>query len=426
MRAETLNGKSQTAQQGKTIRFSDLADVNPPVDCSQLKLDDHVSFIPMADVTDRGQWIGRQTRAYAEVQNGYSAFQEGDVLFAKITPCTENGKGCHALGLTNGLGFGSTEFHVLRARSGVNTRLVYHFSVAQDLRARAASLMGGSAGQQRVPSDFFKLFQISASCLDDQDRKAELFDAIDDAIEATQAVIQQTRQLKTALLQDLLTNGLPGRHKRFKEVKSLGCIPADWDIARLDEIATVERGKFTHRPRNDPRFYGGEIPFVQTGDVVASGDYLREHSQTLNKRGLSVSRLFPKGTILFAIAASVGATTIASYNVAFPDSIVGITPKSGIPSLFLLRVLQSARDRIISTATESAQANISLKLLCPIRFAIPPTQEQEAIAEIVRSVEERTERTQTQLNQLSHLKRALSQGLLTGRIPVFVAEREVK
>lgn len=79
----------QTSYPEATIRFSDLVEINPAVDCSRLKPDDHVSFIPMADVTDNGQWIGKQTRVYAEVKNGYSAFREGDVLFAKITPCTE-------------------------------------------------------------------------------------------------------------------------------------------------------------------------------------------------------------------------------------------------------------------------------------------------------------------------------------------------
>lgn len=247
---------------------------------------------------------------------------------------------------------------------------------------------------------------------------AHILRAIDNVIEETRAVIEQTRRLKSALLQDLLTNGPPGRHKKFKETKSLGRIPADWEVVRLDEIATVERGKFTHRPRNDPRFYGGNIPFVQTGDIVASGDYLREHSQTLNEHGLSVSRIFPKGTILFAIAASVGATTITPYDVAFPDSIVGITPHSGIQSLFLLRVLQTAKSRVIRTATESAQANISLELLCPIPFALPPSEEREAIATVLRVVEERLEQTQIQLNQLHRVKVALSQGLLTGRIRV--------
>jgi type I restriction enzyme, S subunit len=90
------------------IPVSGLADINSPVSVARLDPSSPVSFIPMADVTETGRWIGNQVRALHEVKGGYTAFQEGDVLFAKITPCMENGKGCHATGLVNGVGFGTT------------------------------------------------------------------------------------------------------------------------------------------------------------------------------------------------------------------------------------------------------------------------------------------------------------------------------
>ena len=77
---------------------------------------------------------------------------------------------------------------------------------------------------------------------------------------------------------------------------------------------------------NEPRFYGGDIPFIQTGDVVRANGRITEHTQTLNDLGLSISRLFPTGTIIVTIAANIGETAIANYPVAFPDSLVGITP----------------------------------------------------------------------------------------------------
>ena len=101
-------------------------------------------------------------------------------------------------------------------------------------------------------------------------------------------------------------------------------IPAGWKIAPLEELADVDRGRFSARPRNDPQYYDGHIPFVQTGDVSGSGRYLRQFSQTLNERGLAVSRLFPAGTILITIAANIGDTAITPFDVAFPDSVVGV------------------------------------------------------------------------------------------------------
>ncbi|MEJ7804706.1 MAG: restriction endonuclease subunit S, partial [Telluria sp.] len=80
----------------------------------------------MSDVTESGDWVGRNERTLGVVRNGFTAFANGDVLIAKITPCFENGKGAHVTGLTNGIGFGSTEFHVLRARDGVSQRFIHH------------------------------------------------------------------------------------------------------------------------------------------------------------------------------------------------------------------------------------------------------------------------------------------------------------
>lgn len=109
------------------VALSELAEVNPPASATSNGATE-VSFIPMSNVSDGGQWIERQTRRLDQVRSGYTPFREGDVLIAKITPCMENGKGCHATQLVSGLGFGSTEFHVLRARPGNDPRFIYHWT----------------------------------------------------------------------------------------------------------------------------------------------------------------------------------------------------------------------------------------------------------------------------------------------------------
>ncbi len=100
-----------------------------------------------------------------------------------------------------------------------------------------------------------------------------------------------------------------------------------WESKPLKQAAEVARGKFTHRPRNEPRFYGGEIPFIQIGDISSSNRYIRHYTQTLNEDGLKISRLFPVGTVVIAITgATIGVTGILTFESCFPDSIVGITP----------------------------------------------------------------------------------------------------
>jgi type I restriction enzyme S subunit len=131
-------------------------EINPPIDISRLSSDSPVSFVPMDAVEDSATGCVRlQSRPLAEVQKGYTPFAEGDVLWAKITPCMQNGKSCIARGLQNGIGFGSTEFHVFRVRdSEVSAEFVWEFLSQESLRRVATFAFTGSAGHQRVPDTF--------------------------------------------------------------------------------------------------------------------------------------------------------------------------------------------------------------------------------------------------------------------------------
>ena len=121
-----------------------------------------VSFVPMPAVTERGKIDATAIKEYDEVKTGFTYFAENDVLFAKITPCMENGKGAVAKGLHNGVGFGSTEFHVLRPISGkTDPYWIYALTAFSQFRMDAASNMTGSAGQRRVPASFLENYRVS-------------------------------------------------------------------------------------------------------------------------------------------------------------------------------------------------------------------------------------------------------------------------
>ena len=255
--------------------------------------------------------------------------------------------------------------------------------------------------------------------LPEQQAIAAVLDSIDDAIERTGAVIAATEQLRDSLLHQLLTRGVPGWHTEWKEAPGLGTIPAEWEVVLLGDVAEVERGKFAHRPRNEPRFYGGGIPFIQTGDVVRANGKITEHSQTLNELGLSISRLFPAGTIIVTIAANIGETAIADYPVAFPDSLVGVTPY-GINTNFLEYFLRTQRGRLNQFAPESAQKNINLEDLRPLSTPLPSVPEQQAIAGLLDSVDTALEQARNQTNVLQLLKESAAAALLTGRLRVMV------
>src|SRR5437667_4517407 len=239
------------------IPFSSIAEVNPGTAINHLTNDMPVSFIPMSDVTELGQWIHHQERRTEDLLgHGYTLFQEGDVLFAKITPCMENGKGTHAIGLVNGIGFGTTEFHVLRAKANGNDRFIYHWLQSDVLRLKAAALMTGSAGQQRVNPNFFDLCYIPFFPRSEQQIIANILDTLDTQIQQTEALIAKLKQIRVGLLHDLLTRGIdengaardPVAHpEEFKEVSFLQKkikIPAGWENKPLNSLLVgIDAGK---------------------------------------------------------------------------------------------------------------------------------------------------------------------------------------
>ena len=250
--------------------------------------------------------------------------------------------------------------------------------------------------------------------LPEQRAIADVLDSIDVAIERTEAVIAATETLRDALLHDLLTRGVPGWHTEWKDVPGIGTIPANWEVALLADVATVERGKFAHRPRNEPRFYGGDIPFIQTSDVVRSVGVIRSHSQTLNESGLSISKLFPTGTVVITIAANIGETAITGYPMAFPDSLVGMIP-TGVDSRFLEYYVRTQKARLERFAPKSAQKNINLEDLRPMLVPVPSKDEQTAIAEQLGAVQYEVDLLQALLADTRTLKTSMANELLSGR-----------
>lgn len=197
-------------------------------------------------------------------------------------------------------------------------------------------------------------------------------------------------------------------------------IPDGWKIQKLGDLATVERGKFSVRPRNDPAYYGGNMPFVQTGDVSNSRVYLNNYSQSLNDKGILVSKVFQPDTILITIAANIGDTAITKFPVACPDSIVAIYGKD-VSVYWLNSALRVKKGELESCATQNAQKNINLEILKPLKILTPPLEEQEKIAQILATWDSAIEQLTDLIAEKQHQKKALMQRLLTGkqRLPGF-------
>ncbi len=162
----------------KEYRFSDFVEINPSV---KIPKDVPVPFVEMKDLNSLERYcVSSQTR----MLGGGSCFCNGDTLFARITPCLENGKICQVRGLKNGYGFGSTEFHVFRGREGISdSDFVYYLSKTDDVRSHAEINLEGTSGRQRVSKEAFDNLYLSLPPLSEQKRIASILSSLDDKID---------------------------------------------------------------------------------------------------------------------------------------------------------------------------------------------------------------------------------------------------
>ena len=186
-----------------------VATVNPKFSVSNIPAEMEVSFVPMADVDEVwGRIVGTQMRPYSDVMRGFTPFQDNDVLFAKITPCMQNGKAAIARNLINGRGFGSTEFHILRAGPEATPEWLYALVRMVWFRKQAEASFTGTAGQQRVPADFLIRYEVACPPLDLQHAFAKAVSRIAEWIEQTEQVRRKTKDIFSLLLHRAFTGDL--------------------------------------------------------------------------------------------------------------------------------------------------------------------------------------------------------------------------
>ncbi len=216
-------------------------------------------------------------------------------------------------------------------------------------------------------------------------------------------------------MRTLFTRGLKGEAQKDTEI---GLVPESWEVSTLGGVSNIERGRFLHRPRNEPRFYGGDTPFVQTGDVVRSGGRIREFTQSLNADGVAISRVFPAGTILITIAANIGYTGILQFDSACPDSLVAITPNEKVTAEFLEYWLQTQQPDMDRFASKGTQKNINIQFLLPWPVVVPSLDEQQEIVAILDAIDRKIDLHSKKRAVLDELFKALLHKLMTGEIRI--------
>lgn len=187
----------------KAVSISAIAEINPQINREKISKDTRVSFIAMTDVSEEGCIIRKEDKIYQKIRNGFTPFEEGDILFAKITPCMENGKGAIATGLTNRLGFGSTEFHVLRAKNEEDKYYLFYLTTMSHLRKKAEQLMTGSAGQKRVPADFFDFYKVGFPDMKKRRFIGDQMRLFDEKIADVKKIMESTKTIKKQIINQI-------------------------------------------------------------------------------------------------------------------------------------------------------------------------------------------------------------------------------
>ena len=200
------NGVSDESWEEKTL--GEVCSVNPrKIDAKNLDDNLEVSFIPMAAVSDvLGEIVNPEVKNLEDVRTGFTNFAEGDVIFAKITPCMENGKSAVVGPLLNDIGYGSTEFYVLRCKEELYNKYLYHMVRNTSFRAEAKAVMTGAVGQQRVPKTFLQEYQLSLPTLPEQH---EIVRLIDDLLARERSAQQATEQALASI--DLMKKSILAR-----------------------------------------------------------------------------------------------------------------------------------------------------------------------------------------------------------------------
>lgn len=379
-------------------KLGEVCSINPR--SYALEDDIEVSFIPMTKVGEHGEFDASEIKNYSEVKKGFTNFQNGDILFAKITPCMENGKGAIAHNMKNGIGFGSTEFHVLRPDTDkITSEWLYYLTTWKTFRKEAERNMTGSAGQKRVPKTFLENYVVNLPDIDTQKSENKILRKVDDLI--------FLRKQQLAKLDELV---------KARFVEMFGTFPANpfrWSIGKIqDVVSDVRYGS------SRPAVEGGKYPYLRMNNITYSGELDLRDIKRIDIPDSELDKCtVRRGDVLFNRTNSkelVGKTCV--YNRDELMVLAGFVIRVRINERIRPEVLSaflnmdfSKRMLIGMCKTAIGQANINAKELQNIDLYIPPIELQDQFVTLKNKIDQQKQTVQQSLEKLELMKKALMQ-----------------
>ena len=372
-----------------------------PKSCT-LRDDTEVSFIPMTKVGEHGEFDASEIKNYSEVKKGFTNFQNGDILFAKITPCMENGKGAIAHNMKNGIGFGSTEFHVLRPDTDkITSEWLYYLTTWKAFRKEAERNMTGSAGQKRVPKTFLENYVVNLPDIDTQKSENKILRKVDDLIFLRKQQLAKLDELVKARFVEM-----------FGDCKTN---PKNWKTKALEKIANVGSSKrvFVEELQDSgiPFYRGTEIGALAEKKAVIPALFITEEHY---KQLCETTGKPQKGDLLMPSICPDGRIWIVDTDEPFyfkDGRVLWVhLTSANYNSVFLLYTL---KDRIMtdyaSIASGTTFAELKIFALKKCKIFDAPLELQNQFANFVERVDQQKQTVQQSLDKLELMKKALMQ-----------------
>ncbi|WP_079166931.1 restriction endonuclease subunit S [Streptomyces oceani] len=392
---------------GRFIPFSDLVEVNPSGDF----VSGLAPYISMGDVTNYGYLSQVQYRLVDETISGNPRFRNKDTLFAKITPCMENGKGAFVEGLKEGVGIGSTEFHVLRAKPGVAPRFIYHWTRSREFRLKAEAMMTGSAGQRRVPSSFFGKFMVAGLSLDEQQRIADVIDAVSEQERSINVEILKLERMRYGLVARAFRDG-------EKIIETGASESTEWELRSIGELCRVSSGITPSRSSESRYFAQAGTPWVKTLDLNEGWVSTTEEALTeVAMSDLGIRRYAPQSVLVAMYGGwqQIGRTAILDVPAAVNQAISVLEACTDIYPEYLLLALQCNRYKWRQFAASTRKdPNITKSDVLQFEIGVPSREEQERIVDVDHAVRQDIANGRNQLEKMRKFKLGLIDALLGG------------
>ena len=368
-------------------------------------------------------WTGkiRDPSLDVSLDSQVKRFQTGDVLFGKLRPYLAKVARPDYDGLCVG------EFLVLRPRDAALSSSY----LEQVLRSKPIidAINGSTFGAKMPRADwnFIGGMEQPLPSLSEQTAIVRYLDHADECIRryisGKQKLIQLLEEEKQAVIHRAVTRGLdPNVCLKPSGVEWLGDVPAHWEQRRVKQVSRILRGKFMHRPRNDPSLYDGPYPFIQTGEVARAKKTITGYSQTLNEQGLAVSMMFPKGTLVMTIAANIGDVAVLDFEACFPDSVVGFVPRQNVDRDYLYHLFLAMKAELLREAPVNTQGNLNVDRIGSRQIALPPLPEQIVIVayldKATAAIDTAISHTRRQIELLQEYRTRLIADVVTGKLDV--------